>query len=140
MEKDYELTLTRNDISGRAIFALFGTLEDMQQSWVCIVDENKPGFVELTKEPVKVDVDYKNLERRFYAWHYSQTPTLILDCLESKTFIKIWHIAIDRIKHQTYNSGLDINAMIIYYNTILATLVDIHRERFEDDYDGEEDD
>lgn len=130
---EYELTLTRNPIISSAIFALFGTIEQIESSTIEIVNADNSGLIRLNKKGIKIPIDYTELQNQLYSWHFSKSKTITLDYVESKQYVDLWHIAIEQMESQIYDSGLNKDVMIIYYNSIIATLVDIHKDKFIDE-------
>lgn len=134
MEKsyNYELILERNKITNSAIFAMLGTFEQMEKTSILIPDETETKLVQYEKEVTPVGVDYSEFSTKFYKWHFSNVDSLSLSIEESKTYVELWHIAIEQVMKHKYNSGLNTEAMILYYNALLMTLVDIHKDKFVD--------
>ena len=123
---DYKLILERNDITIQAVIALIGVLREMEMTSLLVANEDKSGLIEIVKEARPVGLDYSAFEETFFSWHFckEKTKTLTLTIQQSIIYWQMWQIAMTYLKHQDYESGLNIEAMKRYYAIFLTILVE----------------
>lgn len=132
MEKEYDITIKRNEVAISAMFSLFEVIHQIEQDWVTVYCHDKKTIINLKKDSVPVKLDYKGIEEKFYKWKFSEKETLTYSAEESKIFTELWFLANEQLAKQTYDSGVAVRNMNLFFKSIVHNLVHvIYKEEFD---------
>ncbi len=126
----YQFILTRNDTTIRAIFALMAMIEQMESTSITTYNEEESKWIHLAKKATKIELDHVPIMNKLIAWRFEKTETLTLNSSESKLLADLWHLTYWKLQHQGYTGGVDREIMVVYYNTMLISLIDTDCEKW----------